>query len=260
MDGVAELPFILKAVILFLSAAAAGLINSVAGGGTLVSFPALVLVGVPTINANATSTVALLPGSISSLWAYRHQFAAQKSWAWRLGLPSLIGGLIGAVLLLQTGEARFRELVPYLIFFAALLFTFQPRVSRWLRLEAQQLQQTRNGLVFAIFFQFCVAIYGGYFGAGIGILMLAALGVLGQTNIHEMNSLKVLLALLINSTAAAYFIASGTVLWFDGLLMAGGALFGGYTGAQLALRLGPRVVRAFVSIVGFGAGFYFLLR
>lgn len=255
-----ELSLVLKTGVLFAAAAVAGIINSVAGGGTLVSFPALVFCGVPTVLANATSTVALLPGAASSLWAYRRQFAVQKRWAWRLGLPSLLGGLLGAVLLLKTGEVRFKALVPYLILFATVLFTFQPSVSRWLRLEAEVFQRSHHGVVFALAFQFCVAIYGGYFGAGIGILMLAALGVLGQNNIHEMNALKVLLALLINAIAAFYFVGAGSVLWTEALTMAAGALAGGYAGARLALRLGPPLVRAFVSTVGFFVAFYFLLR
>lgn len=255
-----ELTLALKSLFLFFAAAVAGMINSVAGGGTLVSFPALVLGGAPAINANATSTVALLPGAMSSLWAYRRQLAVQRSWAWRLAAPSLAGGLLGAVLLLQTGEARFRAMMPYLILFAAFLFTFQPAVSRWLKLEAQAVYRSRYGALLALLFQFLVAVYGGYFGAGIGILMLAALAILGQHNIHEMNSLKVLLALLINAIAALYFVSAGSVLWTDALIMALGALVGGYLGARLALRLGAGVVRAFVSVVGFAIGFYFLLR
>lgn len=254
------MPFVLKALLLFVAGGIAGMINSVAGGGTLVSFPALVFSGAPAIIANATNTVALLPGLFGSLWSYRREFASQKRCAWRFGLPSLLGGLLGAILLLHTGEANFKAIVPYLILFATILFTFQPTVSRWLRIEAEAMQQSRYGLIAALLFQFCVGIYGGYFGAGIGILMLAALGVLGQSDIHAMNSLKVLLALLMNGVAAIYFVASGSILWMDALLMAGGALVGGYGGAELARKLGARVVRGFVSTVGFAIGLYFLFQ
>lgn len=251
---------LLKPLILFLAGATAGVINSVAGGGTLISFPALMFSGVPAILANATSTAALQFGTVASLWSYRREFATQTKWAWRFGPPSLLGGLLGAILLLQTEEGSFRAIVPYLILFATVLFTFQPTVSRWLGMESQALGQTRHGLVAALFFQFCVGVYGGYFGAGIGILMLAALGVLGHSNIHEMNSLKVLLSSLINGIAILYFIANSSILWTEALIMALGAAAGGYSGPYLARRVGQRSVRTFVSVVGFVIGFYFLLR
>ncbi|MBI4483861.1 MAG: sulfite exporter TauE/SafE family protein [Acidobacteria bacterium] len=254
------MPFTVKALLLFVAGGIAGMINSVAGGGTLVSFPALVFSGAPAIEANATNTVALLPGLIGAFWGYRREFASQRAWAWRFGPPSFLGGLLGAILLLRTGEASFRALIPYLILFAAILFTFQPAVSRWLRIEGNALGRSRYGFGAALLFQFCVGIYGGYFGAGMGILMLAALAVLGQSDIHAMNSLRVVLGLLINGVAAIYFVASGSILWMDALLMAGGALVGGYGGAELARKLGARVVRAFVSAAGFAIGIYFLYQ
>ncbi|OFV99326.1 MAG: hypothetical protein A3F68_06865 [Acidobacteria bacterium RIFCSPLOWO2_12_FULL_54_10] len=252
------MPYLLQSVILFAAGLTAGVINSVAGGGTLISFPALMLTGVPAVVANATNTVALLPGIASSLVAYRKELAAQRAWAWRFAPISLVGGLIGGILLIQTGEAQFRSIVPYLILFATLLFTFQGRVSRWLEIEAHTIEQSRHGLAAAILFQFCVAVYGGYFGAGIGILMLAALGILGQTRIHEMNSLKVLLALLINAAAAVYFIWSGAVLWSSVVILGIGSLAGGYAGPRLARKMGEKPVRIFVCIVGFAIGIYFL--
>ena len=174
--------------------------------------------------------------------------------------PSLVGGLLGAILLLHTSENHFRAVIPYLIFFATVLFTFQPMISRWLQIEARMAKKSHYGLVAAIFFQFWVAVYGGYFGAGIGILMLAALGLLGLSDIHEMNCLKTLLATLINAVAAIYFIVNGSVLWMDALLLAVGALLGGYYGPVMARRVGPRAVRGFVTVVGFVIGIYFLFR
>ena len=254
------MPFLLKALLLFVAGGVAGIINSMAGGGILVSFPALVFSGASAIGATATSKLAVLMGGLGSLWSYRREFATQKRWAWRFGPPSLLGGLSGAVLLLYTGEARFREIVPYLILFAAALFILQPTVSKWLQIEADAIQRSRFSLVPALFFQFCVGLYAGYFGAGIGILMLAALGILGQKNIHEMNSLKVLLGSLMNGMAAVYFAIQGNILWTDALVMAAGALAGGYAGPKLARRLGPAAVRTFVSMVGLGIGIYFLLQ
>ncbi len=252
--------FVLKPLILFLAGGLAGVINSVAGGGTLISFPLLVFSGAPAIVANATSTVGLLFGTSAALWSYRRELRAQTRWAWRFAPSSLLGGLTGAVLLLETGEAHFRAIVPYLILFAACLFTFQATVSRWLQFEAQTIERSRHGIAAAIFVQFCLAIYGGYFGAGLGILMLATLGVLGQSNIYEMNSLKVLMGTCINSVAAIYFIASGSILWTEMVILAAGALTGGYLGPHLARRVGARVVRGFVSAVGFAIGIYFLIR
>ena len=160
------MPFLFKALILFLVGAIAGVINSVAGGGTLLSFPTLIFTGVPAIIANATNTVGIQFGTAASLWSYRREFASQKRWAWRFGPSSLLGGLLGAFLLLHTGESYFRAIVPYLILFATILFTFQPLVSRWLQIEARMAQESRHALAAAIFFQFCVGIYGGYLEPG----------------------------------------------------------------------------------------------
>lgn len=250
----------LQVLILVLCGALAGVINSVAGGGMLISFPALIFFGLQSITANATSTVAMFMGTSATLWAYRRELTTQKRWALRFSPPSLLGGLAGAFLLLHTGEALFRTFVPFLILFAALLFTFQGTVVRWLEIEAHLIEQSHYGIGAAIFVQFCIAIYGGYFGAGIGILMLAALGVLGHTDIHEMNSLKALLGLLINGIAAFYFIVSGSVRWKEAAILTAGAVVGGSVGPPLARKAGSRVVRVFVSAVGFFLGFYFLLR
>ncbi len=254
------MPFLLKALILFTVGVIAGVINSVAGGGTLLSFPVLMFTGVPAIVANATSTVALQVGTVSSFISYRREFAGQKKWAWRFGPPSMIGGFLGAVLLLRTGETAFRQIVPYLILFATILFTFQPIVSRFIQIEAHAMQKSRHALAAGIFFQFCVGIYGGYFGAGIGILMLAALSILGQEDIHAMNALKVLLSSLMNGVAVLYFILNGKVLWADAGVLALGAFLGGYTGPMMARWVGQRAVRGFVTFVGFAIGIYFLVR
>ena len=233
--------------------------NSIAGGGTLVTFPALVFSGAAAISANATSTVALLTGVGSSIWAYRKELATQSRWAKRFAGPSLVGGLIGAILLLNTAEASFRAIIPYLILFATALFTFQGRILRFLDIKAETIGSSWRGLALALGFQFFVAIYGGYFGAGIGILMLATLGMLGHQDIHEMNSVKVVQAFLINIVAAAYFILARKVMWGDVALVGLGSVFGGVSGPWIGRRVGQRVVRGFVSVVGFAIGLYFLL-
>lgn len=245
-------------VTLFGSAVLAGMINSVAGGGTLVTFPALLWAGVPAIVANATSTVALWPGQLSSLFGYRKEIGQNRELIGRLALPSLAGGLVGGLLLLRTDAKTFEFLVPFLILTATLLFLVQEPVSRWLRSRANKTDDAPETAVLVpknwvgvIAFQFGIAVYGGYFGAGIGILMLAALGILGLTNIHQMNGLKNINGLCINAVAATMFIANKLVDWRIALLMAAGAIFGGYAGAGTAKRIGQKNVRRIVIGIGF---------
>lgn len=253
--------FLSNAALLIAAGAVAGVMNALAGGGTLLTFPALIYVGLPSIEANATSTVALLLGIGSSIFGYRKELAAQQRWARQFAIPSLAGGILGAVLLLSTEESHFRALVPYLILFAAALFTFQKRILQLLEIESHALERSRYGMALAMLFQFGVAIYGGYFGAGIGILMLASLGVLmGSHNVLEINSVKVTQAFLINVLAAAIFIASGKVYWMEAVWIATGATVGGLAGPWIGRRTGPQMVRGFVSVLGFAIGLLMLLR
>jgi uncharacterized membrane protein YfcA len=238
-----------KEAVVVSAAFAAGLINSIAGGGTLVSFPALLWTGRDPVLANSTSTVALWPASLAGVYGFRRELKGGARLFLLFGAPSLAGGVLGAVLLLRTSSETFARLVPFLILFATLLLAVQEPISRKLgRVEGEK--PTRAWWVGAVVFQFLVGVYGGYFGAGIGILMLAALGLLGFSDIHRMNALKNLLAICINGVAAVYFIASGAVIWSDVLLMTFAALAGGYAGARLAYRLGRRFVRIAVIIVG----------
>jgi len=242
-------------VLIAAAAFAAGLINSVAGGGTLVSFPALLWAGRDPVLANATSTVALWPASLAGVYGFRRELAGGRRWVLLFGAPSLAGGVLGAVLLLRTPSETFGRLVPYLILFATLLLALQEPISRRLVGErAEGERPSRAWLVGAVVFQFLVGVYGGYFGAGIGILMLAALGLLGFKDIHQMNGLKNALAITINGVAAVYFIFSGAVIWADVLLMTFAALAGGYSGARLAYRLGRRFVRRAVVATGLVMG------
>ncbi len=242
---------IFQALLAFAAAFAAGAINSVAGGGTLVSFPALVWLGVPSIVANATNTVAMWPGSMGSLWGYRKEMQGLNRRMLLLIVPSLTGGIIGAVLLRITPTGVFDRLVPFLIFFATLLFLAQDPIQRKLKSADPQAHESDTWLWGAIAFQFLVALYGGYFGAGIGILMLAALGIMGLTDIHQMNGLKNLFAACINGIAAIYFMFSGLVSWPYALVMIAGAVLGGYLGAGAARRIGRTMVRRIVIGVGF---------
>jgi uncharacterized membrane protein YfcA len=182
---------------IFVAAFVAGMINSVAGGGTLVSFPALVWIGRDPIVANVTSTIGLWPASLGAMFGYRREIAENRRWIGVLFGPSFAGGILGAVLLLRTPSRTFAVIVPYLILFATLLFATGDRISRhlyWSRRHEGTDSLGVASLSAAVGFQFLVAVYGGYFGAGIGILMLAALALAGLTDIHHMNGLKITLA------------------------------------------------------------------
>jgi uncharacterized membrane protein YfcA len=224
----------------------AGAINSVAGGGTLVTFPALVWLGLPSVTANATSTVAIWPGSLGSMWGYRQEL--------REASPQMLA------LVRFTPPALFDNLVPFLILFATLLFMVQEPIQRRLKSGNTPGSHTLRWMVGAVAFQFLVALYGGYFGAGIGILMLAALSILGMTDIHQMNGLKNFFALCINGVAALYFIWSNMVSWPDVVLMALGAIVGGYGGAGAARKLGRGAVRRIVIGIGLGMAVSLFLR
>jgi uncharacterized membrane protein YfcA len=237
-------------VLIGLSAFAAGMVNSIAGGGTLISFPTLVWAGRDPILASATSTVALWPGSLSGVVGFRRELRDSTGWIVRLGVPSFVGGILGAVLLLRTPSGAFAQIVPFLILFATTLMVVQEPLMRRLRREPDG-KLTWQWWTGATVFQFLVGVYGGYFGAGIGILMLAALGLLGFADLHQMNALKNLFAICINGVAAVYFIVLGAVIWFDVLVMVVGAVAGGYAGARLAYRLGRNFVRITVITVGF---------
>lgn len=247
-------------LILFAAALAAGAINSVAGGGTLLSFPALLAVGISPVSANATSTVALVPGSLSALWGYRDEMKGARDDLRRWAVPSLLGGALGAWLAVHISDKAFGHLVPYLILSATGLFLLQGPLRAWLGRRAAQGQPRTVPHIGAALFQFAVATYGGFFGAGIGILMLAAMGILGLTNIHRMNGLKNFAAVCINGVAALTFVFSGRVHWNLALLMMAAAIVGGYAGAGLARRVGQQNVRRTVVVIGLAMGIYTLLR
>jgi len=269
----------LNTILLIATAALAGAINSVAGGGTLLTFPALYAAlgsspgagAMAGVLANGTSTVALWPGSLAAAWGYRHDYRRASGWLTWLLAPSILGGLLGALLVVNRPDA-FEALVPWLILTAAMLFALQPRISRWTR-EAAKADSpesataarhdlpSRRKFAAILAFQFLVAIYGGYFGAGIGILMLAALGLMGQSDIHLMNGVKNLCATCINIMGATVFIIYGQVRWDLALPMLGAAIVGGYAGALLARRTNPALVRRAIVVIGFSlAAWYFYRR
>ncbi len=245
-----------------ISAFAAGVINSVAGGGTLLTFPALLAALDPLgmeagQYANATSTVALVPGSLAGAWGYRREMRTVCSWILLLLVPSLIGGFIGSVLAACSNPRFFNALIPWLILTAALLFLVQPVVSRLIQAKPHSVP-SRNTVAAITVFQLLVAIYGGLFGAGIGILMLSALALMGVPSVHQMNAIKTFLAFCINGVSVVVFIVEKKVEWRVAPIMVVSAILGGYLGARLARRAQPRLVRWLIVAVGLGlAGYYF---
>lgn len=240
----------LQASGLAAAAFAAGAINAVAGGGSLVSFPALLAAGYSPKAANVTNTVALWPGYVGGSYGYRGELKLQRRRIVLLTLPSIVGAIAGSIVLLQTPESAFEQLVPFLIIFACTVMAFQDRLSAWAqshRLGPQHADHVPLLLHAAIFL---LAGYGAYFGAGLGILTLAVLGILLPDDLHRSNALKGLLSALINLVAVVYFVAFGPVRWAPALVMAVGALLGGYLGVGIARRLGKRWLR--ISVISYG--------
>jgi len=241
----------LNAIVIFVAATLAGALNSVAGGGSFLSYPALVFSGVPLINANTTSTIALWPGTVASVGAYRKEIAAERTGIWPLLVASLLGGTLGAIILLQTPQNTFAKLLPFLLLLATLLFAFSKRINTYVRgaISGKSMPQSTVRIA-VIGLQFVIAVYGGFFGGGIGIMMLAAFGLLGMDNIHRMNGIKTLMATVINGVAVLAFVLAGTIYWPQALIMVVGAIIGGFGGATYAQRINPQRVRQFVIVVG----------
>lgn len=242
-------------VFVFLVSALAGAVNSAAAGGTLITFPSLLAFGMGPKAANMTSTVGLFPGAIGAAWGYRQQMAGGKWEVIMLALPSLLGGATGALILHLMPDTLFEQVVPWLILGATMLFMVQQPISKWIegRLKGDRLHDapmTSGRWTITIVTQYLVSIYGGYFGAGMGIMLLAAFGLLGIENLHRRNGLKCISGMLVNGVAAFIFYLSGLVVWPVAVAMMIGSILGGYLGARLAIRVGQKQVRAFVIFVG----------
>lgn len=236
---------------LFIAGLAAGAVNSVAGGGTLISFPSLVAYGQSEIVSNATNTAALWPGSLSSSIGYRKDTPLQRSLLATLIVPSFVGGLLGAVIFVITPLKVFKIVVPFLVLFATLLFAFRNTITKSLRgpNHSDEYVSTK-GRIWGFFFQLFVATYGGYFGAGIGILMLGSFSIMGLRDIHKMNAIKTTLTALINCTAFVFFALKGLVAWYLALVVGAGAIIGGYAGARSAKHVNTRALQLIVVVIG----------
>ena len=248
-------------VFLFLAALAAGALNSVAGGGGFIAFPALVMTGIPPINANATNTAALWPGTLASTGAYRDALVGSRKYIVPLIASGMVGGLLGAIILLKTPQRTFLHLVPWLLLSATALFAISSRLTRWLRQRRASGEGNRHvGIIGAALFQLFIALYIGFFGAGAGILMLAMFSLMGVESIHTMNGLKTLLASICNGMALIAFIVAKAIFWPQALLMVVGAAIGGYAGAYYAQKIAPQRVRLLVIFIGLGMAAYFFVR
>ena len=235
-----------------------GAINAVAGGGTLLTFPALLAILNP-VSANATSTLALFPGSLAGAWGYRRELEEVQPMLARLWLPSLIGGVIGSLAVTRFPERVFESLVPWLLLAASTLMLLQKPIMRWIGAHPHA-EPAASTAAAVVFFQLLVGIYGGYFGAGIGILMLSSLSLMGIADVHRMNALKTILAATMNGVTVAVFMFERIIVWEYALIMAAAAIAGGYLGARGARRLSQRVVRGIVLVIGFSVSGYYIYR
>jgi uncharacterized membrane protein YfcA len=243
--------------LLFGVAAIAGAINSVAGGGSFLTLPTLLYAGVTPVIANATSTLAMWPGSLAAAVAYRRELkATPMTWLLVLCAVSLAGGLVGAILLVRTSDTSFMRLLPWLMLIAAVTFTFGGRLRRM----STSRRDAHGSLVAVAVLQFLLSIYGGYFGGGMGIMMLATFAIAGMIDIHEMNALKTLLGVAINGLALVTFVVKGAIAWGPGIVMMAGAIMGGYVGATIARRTDPKWVRVLVTVIAWTMTSYFFIR
>lgn len=255
-----EIPSFFQASVLFGSAVLGGGLNAVAGGGSFFSFPALVFTGIPPISANATNNAALLVGTVGSTTAYRKEIIGRSQEVIPLVAVSLIGGVLGSVLLLRTPQELFIRLVPFLLLVGSLIFTFSKHIKRLKPPEVIKSEKTvwfSKSIIFLL--QLAIATYGGYFGGGAGFLLLATLAFISNEPRQQL-AYKNLMMLIINFAALVPFMLAGAVVWPQAILMAIGALIGGYLSAKFAYKIQPNQLRRFVSATGFTMSAYFLVR
>jgi len=236
----------------------AGAVNAIAGGGSLISFPALLAVGYPSIAANVTNQVALLPGYLGGSVGYRRELSGQGRRTLFLSLTSSVGALIGAVLVVLSPEELFERIVPFLILFSCVLLAVQPAISR--RVRPAGGEGSERGSVSLHAMQFAASIYGGYFGAGLGIMLLAVLALTLDEGLQRLNALKGLLSLVIGAVSVVYFAFFGPVAWIAAAVMAAASYGGGQVGVGLARRLSARLLRALVLVFGVGVAVWLLLE
>lgn len=241
---------ILEVILVGLAAVAGGAVNALAGGGTLITFPMLTAIGIPPVAANITNTVALCPGYLGGTFAQLRDLRGYERQAWLLAPTGVIGGIVGGILLLKTGEHAFRFMVPYLILFATGLMAVQVPLRNWLVRRSQGQGSGKWSEVGIILSMFLASIYGGFFGAGLSVIVIAVLALVLEGELNRLNALKQLVSFCVNIAAAIFFLFSGKIVWWAMLVMAVGALVGGNLGGRLAGRIRPVVLRSMVVTVG----------
>ena len=245
-------------IILFVAGLLGGILNSIAGGGSFITFPALLFVGIPPISANATNTFSACSGYISGAWAYRKDLAAVKEQLPRFILISLIGGISGAWLLLQTPETAFEQAIPWLLLFATVLFVFGSRINAALKsLTTKHRHASALGVILLSLLLLGVCLYGGFFNAGLGIISLSYLALAGYSNIYTMNGLKLLISTFVSLIAIALFIYDGVIAWYEGSIVLLGTVLGGYVAAHQSRKLPQQWVRNFVIVASTGITLFF---
>jgi len=247
-------------ILVGLAAVAAGAVNALAGGGTLITFPTLTAVGIPAVAANVTNTVALCPGYLGATLAQSNDLRGQKRRLWLVLPAGVIGGVLGGILLLNTGERMFRALVPFLILLASGLLAIQDPVRAWLVRRSGPAGSTTASEKWATLPVGLAAVYGGYFGAGLSVIVLATLGLMLEDSLTRLNALKQAVAFSVNIAAAIFFVFSGKVVWPAALVMAVGALIGGALGGRLAGRIKPATLRWVVVVIGIAVAAIYLAR
>jgi uncharacterized protein len=238
-------------IIVLLGGFGAGFVNAIAGGGTLISFPVLTAIGIPVVAANVTSTVSLSPGYLAASFAQLKDLKGQKNLIWILLPIAVIGGITGGILLLQSGEKLFRSLVPYLILLASILLGLQEPLKRWLNRSKLSDKSIKRISLSALLAIFAASVYGGYFGAGLSVIVLAILALTIQDNLTRLNALKQIIGFAVNISTAIFFMFSGKVVWIAVLIMATGAIGGGWVGGKTSGKIKPSLLRYIVVLVGF---------
>jgi uncharacterized membrane protein YfcA len=247
-------------ILIGLAAVAGGMVNALAGGGTLITFPMLTAVGIPPVAANITNTVALCPGYFGATLAQANDLRGQERRLWALVPTAALGGIVGGLILLNTEERVFRELIPYLILLAAALLAFQPQLRQWVVRRTQRHATGGDHLALAAPPVFAAAVYGGYFGAGLSVIVLAVLGMVLDDSLTRLNALKQSISFSVNVAAALFFVFSGQVVWPAAAVMAVGALAGGALGGRVAGRIQPNLLRWIVVTIGVGVAVIYLVR
>lgn len=250
----------IELILVALAGVAGGLVNALAGGGTLITFPLLIAVGIPAVAANITNTVALSPGYLGATFGQAKDLQGQKQRLWLLFPASVMGGLVGGVLLLISGERLFSSLIPYLILLASGLLAAADPLRAWLNKRAGRTTTSSVMSLWTVLPVGLAAIYGGYFGAGLSVIVLAVLGMVVDDSLTRLNALKQFIAFSVNIAAAIFFVFSGQVVWLAAMVMAVGALLGGSLGGRVASRVKPQVLRRIVVGIGVGVAILYLLR